>query len=562
MTSRRALVAVVAGALLVRFVGLGGRVAHFDEARLAFWVLQYSRTGEWTYFPYLHGPFLFHVGRRLFGLLGPSDWAFRAPVALVGGLLPAVAVWFRDHLDDRETLALAVLLAGAPLLVFYSRFARNDLLVAAFSLAALGALLRFHASGTGRYLPLAGVAFALALSTKENALLYLLCWLGATGVLRAYPHVVAGDVRSTLERRLRTRLPGGFRGPDPAWQPGVRSALGVVGAAVVALALLVLMYAPRGGDGPRLAWLVDPERAPAVVETALVGSARELLQVWVLSAWHMAYPSALGLLTFVLLTTGLATLGLAVFGAGVERQARGHPRWLVAFAWLWAGASLLGYPYASDISAGWTVVHVLVPLTIPGAVGLVALQDRLAAGGTGRRGQAVLAIGAAWLVVAWVALFAFPASPVVPFGQPGQPTGDLGPTMAVVTDVAAEQDGVDVAFYGSYHAERFIHRLPFPWYLSAVDARVDVRPDALGDPPPVVVTLDRHDATLADRLAGYRCLTTELTTWVDREPLAWRTETVVYVDADWLPDDARGGWRRPGTCDGPDGLLGPLRTPR
>nr|WJK64443.1 TIGR03663 family protein [Halobacterium salinarum] len=182
-----AVAAVVAGALAARLAGLGARPFHADEARVGYWILDYHATGAWSYRPIVHGPFLFHVNDALFGLFGASDAVARAPVAVVGGLLPGVAWLFRGRLDDTEVIALAGLLAFTPTLVYYSRFMRSDVLVAAFSLAAVGFAVRAHDTGRRWLLPVTAGWLALALTAKENALVYAAMFAGGGRARRGSP---------------------------------------------------------------------------------------------------------------------------------------------------------------------------------------------------------------------------------------------------------------------------------------------------------------------------------------------------------------------------------------
>lgn len=60
---------LAAFALALRVVDLGTRVAHWDEGRVAYWVLRYLETGVWSYRPIIHGPFVQHAARLSFELL-------------------------------------------------------------------------------------------------------------------------------------------------------------------------------------------------------------------------------------------------------------------------------------------------------------------------------------------------------------------------------------------------------------------------------------------------------------------------------------------------------------
>ena len=104
-------------ALVLRLARLGHRVAHFDEARVAYWIVEYHETGVLFYRPVIHGPLLHLVNNYVFGLLGHTDLAMRLVPALVGGLLPLVALTFRHRLRDEAVVSLALLLALNPALL-------------------------------------------------------------------------------------------------------------------------------------------------------------------------------------------------------------------------------------------------------------------------------------------------------------------------------------------------------------------------------------------------------------------------------------------------------------
>jgi len=180
VSTTRTVLAITAVALLVRLLALGARPMHYDEARVGYWVLHYIDTGSFTYRHGIHGPFVQHVNRYLFPLIGASDFTARLPVAVVGGLLPAVALLFREHLDRAELVALALFLSFNSVLVYYSRFMRSDVLLAGFMFGAFGLLVRFYDTRDVRYLYGVAVLAGFGFATKENALVYALTWLGYT----------------------------------------------------------------------------------------------------------------------------------------------------------------------------------------------------------------------------------------------------------------------------------------------------------------------------------------------------------------------------------------------
>jgi uncharacterized protein (TIGR03663 family) len=523
-----AVVGVVAAALAARLIFLGARVAHWDEGRVAYWVLDYLRYGDLIYRPIIHGPLYHHVNRPVFAVLGANDFTMRLFPAIVGGLLPGAALLFREHLDDIETALLAVFLAFNPVLLYYSRFMRGDILVAAFMFTAFGCLVRTIDTGRNRYLVAAGALVALGFSAKENALIYLLTWVGATALLL--------DIR-LLTARFREEKPLAVLKRYLGWgYRGLRIRLAALGATVATfLVVLVYMYAPRGttdnlpintterynGTGFNEA-LTDPSALPDVVWAALYDSGQAMFGQWIGggSADHPYLPY-LGDHVQTLVEGALVVCLFAVFGFLVNRY-RGVDRTdLVSFAFYCGFVSVLGYPIITDIKAPWATVHPVIMLTIPAAVGvaLVIRWGRDAFASEDAVGMALSAV-VVFLAVGIVASSALSGVYLQPQAednklvQYAQPADDIHPEMAVLDTIAEDNEGgPDLLLYGEYFVDgasessfepacaRWFNALPLPWYISASEANVtcaqdDRALDALGDdkPPMVIVRSDARAA--------------------------------------------------------------------
>ncbi|WP_435067062.1 flippase activity-associated protein Agl23 [Haloplanus sp. C73] len=578
---RRALPAVLvltALALAARLVGLGGRIFHWDEGRVGYWILRYHETGEFAYRPIVHGPFLFVVNDWVFAIpgLGASDFSARLVVALVGGLLPLSAWLLRDHLDDAEVVALALVLALNPLLVYYSRFMRNDVLVGAFAFAALALFVRALDRSDARLLYPAAAVFGLAFTTKESAVVYLLCYLGAGALLvdhglfraarggRSVRRLVIHDWRTAITYRLQS------------WGGSVPRGLGLaaghtVAAVAVFFAVVIFFYAPR----PEL-WtaLAAPAQLPGVVEEATVGSWEAFYGLWV-SGGHQShdylpflYDYLETMLYGALFVSLFAAIGLVADGYDADGT-----RALVAFATYWGAVSVIGYPIATDIRAPWAVVHAVIPLAIPAAVGVAAtarqvesVLDRARTEVADADTLDALTTTAAWTPRAAVAALLLSAAVVGVAGanvtytnaaseerageviQWAQPENELKETLALVHGVSRVNDGRDVLFVGThppnnpsdvhFHVENessllqprpggpsWHTRLPLPWYLERYGANVtSIPPDAeIGsNPPPVVVAAGWDDDRVAGQLSGYERHRHDFRLWSD--------EIVIFVD--------------------------------
>jgi len=555
----QAVLAVTVVALVARLAFLGGRVAHQDEARVGYWILRYLVEGSYEYRPIVHGPFLFIVNRHVFAVLGPSDFSARLVVAVVGAALPLSSLLFHHRLRRGETVAMALFLAFNPVLLYYSRFMRTDLPLAAFMLFTVGFWIRaYDARGrrtVGYYL--AGMTtFGLAFTTKENAILYPVCWAGALALLfdhRLFRAWARGESPAEAgERTLRAVLPTRRSLESIAERRDLEPrTAGLVGAGVVLagvawwLAIVVFFYAPRNGgypagtaDGAGL-WIaigsLDLGMLWAVFVEATYGTWTAFYGTWA-AGGHQdhAYLPFLGDFLRTLREGALALSLFAVAGILSDRYGRYGPRDLVAGAGYWGVASVVGYPLVTDIAAPWTTIHAIVPLVIPAAVA-GGLLYRVA--GEALAEDDVPSVGAAALVglvvVAMVAspvagsVYLNPQDPDNELAQYAQSSStDLHPVMDDVERVAARNDGVDVVFYGgewsspdeSAHdvataGPGWFERLPMMWYVEIAEYRLrnDGDPgtdmvvestrnpqDFAENPPPVVFAFADIDGGVAE----------------------------------------------------------------
>ncbi|WP_267645754.1 flippase activity-associated protein Agl23 [Halolamina litorea] len=539
----RAVLALAALAVVARFIGLGTRPFHWDEARVGYWTLRSLDTGVYEYRPVAGGPFLYVVGRWLFGLGLTSDAAARVPVALIGGLLPLAALLFRRAtlvdddgteesgetlvdtarlprvgLSDAETVALALLLAVAPPLLYYSRVLRGDLPLAAFSLVAVGFALRARVRGDRRSVYAAAGAFGLALTTSGFVLATVLCWL-----LAAVLTVDEARLRGTDLATVRARASG-----LASWLVGRQVAL--LRGIVVALATAMFFYVPRGWTD-----LGRPSTVLTALDAGTVGAVERFLSVRVLGRHSPpTYTNDHPLLPFVvgnaevLVAAALPVVGLAVYGFFRERYA-GTRRPVVAFTTYWAGAGLLLYPVATEVNEPWVALHPLVPAAVPAAVGIVALWRHASAAvdaaDAARLAAALLLLSAAGVHTGAVVAGEVYDEPAPEDSLPGyaQPGSEMHAVVENMSVAITANGGTDVLYVGEGLAvgdeatlaqppvpeaeqDAFARRLPFAWYVERADAETSsvAAPDAVPDSaPPVVVTTPEYRGTLTRQLTGY-----------------------------------------------------------
>lgn len=631
-------------AIVARLVFLGDRIAHWDEARVGYWIVYYQETGSFAYRRIIHGPFIQHVNSWLFPFIGANDFTMRLPVALVGGLLPLSALLFREHLRRVEVVAMALFLSFSPVLLYYSRFMRSDLLVATFMFVTLGLFVRFYDTRKLRYVVVAAAFMALGFASKENAVIYVLTWLGALGLLadtalfrprnyrsgyalmvdrtqdlyrrRLAPCLTAGGllggVLSDRARSLVSGQPSDDEDEREATNGGRTQAETtvtrdqLVDAArtfahpfryvvylaiptLVFAAVLLFMYAPRGAGLDGLRYPPEPATAGAIGFWEALRSPSTFVYMTD-STWQYAsqefgrwitqstdagdmglaaqYLQFFSQYVEVMLTKAAPLTAFAIFGFIVERYGAETSRNIVMFTAYGGFVSVVGYPLGTDIFGAWLVVHALVPLSIPAAVGLARVYDwgyeAFAADdgvGVAIAALVLLLVAAQVGVVGTTSVYANHQShenQLVQYAQPGDNPREelemmaaLGQENSGETDVVlyygeqGENYDVNYAFVEENRdtwdsatlntqptCSEWFNSLPFPWYFAKDDVDVDCEresenlTDRVGtDPPPMIITQDRDTTVPTDHLEqSYEGTSYEMR--------AWGTDTTIWVHED------------------------------
>ena len=158
-------------ALSMRLWDLGSRAMHHDESMHALYSWYLALGNGYQHNPLLHGPFQFHANAAIFSFFGDSDFTARLLYVLFGTALVGLPWLLRGWLGRTGALLTALLLAFSPTLLYFSRFARNDILMAVWALALVICIWRYLRDGQPRYLYLLAAILALAFATKETAYL-------------------------------------------------------------------------------------------------------------------------------------------------------------------------------------------------------------------------------------------------------------------------------------------------------------------------------------------------------------------------------------------------------
>jgi predicted membrane-bound mannosyltransferase len=201
---------------ILRFWGLGDKPLHHDESLHAYFSLQLMHNMEawlscfnpnvtcYRYDPLLHGPFQFHfiaLTYKISQLLGAPDngvntTTVRILAATLGTLIVALPYFLRDYLGKWGALLACFILAVSPSMVYFSRFAREDIYMACFTLLLVVSVARYIRDRKIRWLILAALAFSLSYATKEATFLSIAVFGSFLGALIAWEIGVRWQIRS------------------------------------------------------------------------------------------------------------------------------------------------------------------------------------------------------------------------------------------------------------------------------------------------------------------------------------------------------------------------------
>jgi uncharacterized protein (TIGR03663 family) len=379
--ARRELVpfAVVAGAaLVIRVVALTKLPLHHDESEHAWFTWRLVSGAGYHYDPVFHGPVQFYAMGLADLLLGAGDMTARVAPILVGTALTALPFFMRRQLGYIAALSAAVLLCISPSVIYYSRFAREDVYFAFITFALVVAVFRFLARPRPWHASLVLGLLAVSLATKETT--YISVFVGGSFFVAV---MVLDGVRARRSGRAVRTSPllqrVGSVGRD-AWIWGIATFF-----AVYTLLFTTFFTNPRGLQ----AGLVDGIRYWLSQQPVNRGS-----QPW---------------FYYLVLLPGYEWPVLLLGLIGVAAVLRRPSLFGCFLVWFWVG-NLVVYSWASE-RFPWLVLHPLLPLMLLAGVGAQAIwgaRNRL----VGRVGLVAAALGAAYaLQAAYLVNFVRPADP-------------------------------------------------------------------------------------------------------------------------------------------------------
>jgi predicted membrane-bound mannosyltransferase/sugar lactone lactonase YvrE len=164
--------AIILMAFVTRFYNLGVRVMSHDESLHTYFSWLFYKGQGYQHNPMMHGPLQFHLIALSYFLFGASDFTARIPAALFGIATISMAWYWRRYLGKTGGLVAAFLMVISPLMLFYSRYVREDSYAVFSGVLMLYVILRYFETGARKYLYLLAIALMIHFIDKETSFMY------------------------------------------------------------------------------------------------------------------------------------------------------------------------------------------------------------------------------------------------------------------------------------------------------------------------------------------------------------------------------------------------------
>ncbi len=142
---------------------------HHDESLHAYYAWKFFVGQGYSYDPLMHGPLQFEVVPLFYLLLGASEFSARLLAVALGTALVVLPYFLRSYLTRPGALVASLVICVSPGMVYFSRFIRDDIYLAFFSLLLFTCIVLYIEAPRPAYLHIAAAAMALAMASMEAA---------------------------------------------------------------------------------------------------------------------------------------------------------------------------------------------------------------------------------------------------------------------------------------------------------------------------------------------------------------------------------------------------------
>src|SRR5947209_7724497 len=166
-----AYVAIIAVSFFLRVFDVGARAMHHDESLHAYFSWKFFTGQAYAYDPLMHGPLQFEVVPLFYLLFGDNETSARLFAVVTGTILVGLPFYLRAYLTRAGALLAAVMLAISPAMVYFSRFIRDDMYLACFTMIMFICIVKYLERPRPGLMYVAAAAAALAMASMEAAYL-------------------------------------------------------------------------------------------------------------------------------------------------------------------------------------------------------------------------------------------------------------------------------------------------------------------------------------------------------------------------------------------------------
>jgi uncharacterized protein (TIGR03663 family) len=163
--------ALVVIGFVLRVWDVGSRAMHHDESLHAYYAWKFFVGQGYSYLPLMHGPLQFVLVPVFYLVFGDNETSARLLAVVLGTVMIALPYFLRSYLTRPGALLAALMITVSPSLVYYSRFIRDDIYLACFTLILFICIVRYLERHEARYVYIGAAAMALAMASMEAAYL-------------------------------------------------------------------------------------------------------------------------------------------------------------------------------------------------------------------------------------------------------------------------------------------------------------------------------------------------------------------------------------------------------
>jgi uncharacterized protein (TIGR03663 family) len=195
---------VTAAAFVARVWDVGARAMHHDESLHATYAWYLAHGQGYQYNPVMHGPLQFYAIALSYLIFGDSETTARLFAVLCGTALVLLPYFIRRELGYRSAVLCSVMLAVSPAFLYYSRFVRDDIYLAMFTMAIVVCALIFLRTQRERWILLLSAMAACAMATMEAAYIAFFVLGSYVVLLCLYEQLALPAHLRVAQRRLRS----------------------------------------------------------------------------------------------------------------------------------------------------------------------------------------------------------------------------------------------------------------------------------------------------------------------------------------------------------------------